>query len=184
MLSPKKLQYGMLLFLAFLNGWFVSSFGPLIPHFSAATGLDETDFAYLFMVRSAANVFGSFLIKYLLKRTNTQQLTLIYLLVITICLFSSTFSLSTLSLSLTLFFGSAAFVGTVVIIYGATFHLFLNDEPDYWIQLIGFLFGVGAMFGPIFVAIFKLQTLRVLGLTELLIIWGLVKFPLPNLEDG
>jgi hypothetical protein len=40
MATPKQYMYSILLFAAFLNGWFVSSFGPLIPHFSDATGLD------------------------------------------------------------------------------------------------------------------------------------------------
>jgi hypothetical protein len=33
-------QYFALLFMNFLSGWFVASVGPLIPHYSTATGLD------------------------------------------------------------------------------------------------------------------------------------------------
>jgi hypothetical protein len=47
----------------FLNGCYVSSFGPIIPFFSSITGKDETDYSYIFLIRSVGNIIGGFLIK-------------------------------------------------------------------------------------------------------------------------
>lgn len=118
-------QYVALLFMNFLSGWFVASVGPLIPHYSTATGRDETDYAYLFMVRSAANILGGLFSKYLLHRLQVASLTIIYLLIVVVSLIASTMSLSTFNLSITLFFSSISLVGIAVIIYGVTIKLFL-----------------------------------------------------------
>lgn len=67
-----------------------------------------------------------------------------------------------------------------MLIYDITFKLFLKDEPDYWVQLLGFTFGVGAMCGPIIVAIFKLHTFKILALGEMIAIGAFLKYPLPN----
>ncbi len=119
-------QYSALLFMIFLSGWFVASVGPLIPHYTTATGLDETDYAYLFMVRSAANVIGGFFSKYLLDTFKVSSLTIIYLIVVVISLIVSTLSLSTFNLAITLFCSSICLVGIAVIIYGVTIKLFLD----------------------------------------------------------
>jgi hypothetical protein len=91
--STKHRQFGALILLTFFNGCFVSSFGPLIPHYSSATGLDETDFSYLFMVRSIANILGGLLVKIFLKKFQLQSLILGYLSIIIVSLFCATLSL-------------------------------------------------------------------------------------------
>lgn len=111
MLNGKMLQYYLLVLLSFVNGCFVSSFGPLIPHFSFVTGLDETHYAYIFFVRSAGNIFGGFLIKHLLKRFPIQSLIVFYQATVIISLFLSALSLSTASLTITLFLTSSALIG-------------------------------------------------------------------------
>jgi fucose permease len=117
--SEKKFrnrQFGALILMNFLSGWFVASVGPLIPHYTTVTGLDETDYAYLFMVRSAANVMGGLFSKYLLHKLKVSALTIIYLLVVVVSLIASTLSLSTFNLSITLFCSSICLVGIADII--------------------------------------------------------------------
>lgn len=181
--SARSRQYTALIFMTFLNGWFVSSVGPLIPHLAKVTNTDETAYAYLFMVRSVANVLGGILVKYLLNQLKVTPLMYIYLSVVVVCLFVSTLSFSTFSLSLTLFASSICLVGTAVITFGVTIKLFLTDRPDYWIQLIGFFFGVGAMCGPLFVYVFELETFKVLGLAHIAVIICFIKYPLPDLNS-
>jgi fucose permease len=181
--SARSRQYAALIFMAFLNGWFVSCVGPLIPHFAKATNTEETDYAYLFMVRSIANVLGGILVKYLLNQLKVTPLMYIYLSVVVACLFISTLSLSTLNISITLFASSICLVGTAVITFGVTIKLFVTDRPDYFIQLIGFFFGVGAMCGPLFVYLFELENFKVLGLAHLTIILCFIKYPLPDLNS-
>ncbi len=143
-------------YLGFLNGWYVSSFGPLIPYFTEATGLDETHYSYLFMVRSIANIVGGILIKYIIKKLKTNVLTYGTLGTVILCLFLASLSLTTFNLSINLFLTSVALVCIVIITYSVIFSLFQNDNPDYWIQLIGFIFGIGAMAGPVLIMIFEL----------------------------
>jgi NhaP-type Na+/H+ or K+/H+ antiporter len=106
------------------------------------------------MVRSVANVLGGLFSKYLLHRLQVASLTIIYLLIVVVSLIASTLSLSTFNLSITLFFSSISLVGIAVIIYGVTIKLFLEEKPDYWVQLLGFTFAIGAMCGPLFVYLF------------------------------
>jgi hypothetical protein len=70
-----------------------------------------------------------------------------------------------------------------VITFGVTIKLFLEDRPDYWIQLIGFVFGIGAMCGPFFVYMFELQTFKALSLAHIAILIMLWLYPLPNLDQ-
>lgn len=115
-----------LLSFAFLNGCFVASYGPLIPLFSEVTKLDETDYAYLFMVRSASNVFGGIVIKHLLKRYSAQTNALGLLALIIFGMFTSTFSLSTLNLTISLFITSFGLICTCVILYAVVFQIYKN----------------------------------------------------------
>jgi hypothetical protein len=77
----------------FLSAWYDTCFGSIIPYFSAATGIDETGYSYLFMVRSAANILGGFVVKFLIKRISTQTLAIAYMLAVLVSLCLSTLSL-------------------------------------------------------------------------------------------
>ena len=101
--------------------------------------------------------------KYLLKVYKTRDVMTLNLAVVSVSLFLCSLSLSTANLTITLFLTSSSLVSSVVIIYDVTFRLFLHEQPDYWVQLIGFIFGAGAMFGPILVAIFRLYTFAALA---------------------
>jgi hypothetical protein len=143
-----------LIFLIFLNGWYVSCFGTLIPYFTAVTGHDETDYAYLFMVRSLANVVGGLMSKYFIRTVKTSKLMVICIVLVALGIFAANLSLSTFNLTVTIFLASVSLIGTLVILYGVVIKLFLDSRPDYYIQLIGFFFGVGAMCGPLLVVFF------------------------------
>ena len=113
--STKHKQYLALIFLIFLNGWYVSCFGPLIPYFTAATGHDETDYAYLFMVRSSANVVGGLMSKYFIRTITTSKLMIICIVLIALGNLGANLSLSTFNLSVNIFLASVSMIGTVVI---------------------------------------------------------------------
>lgn len=121
--------------------------------------------------------------KYMLKIYKTRNIMNFNLAVVSISMLLCTLSLSTVNLTITLFLTSSSLVSTVVIIYDVTFRLFLHDQPDYWVQLIGFIFGVGAMFGPILVAVFRLYTFAALAAIYLLTFLILLKFPIPDFTN-
>jgi predicted MFS family arabinose efflux permease len=112
-----------------LNAWYYTCFGPVIPYYSAATGLDETHYSYLFLIKTVATVLGGYLAKYLIKRVPTQPLIIIYMILAIISLCASTFSLSTINLGITLFIATFATVGPALIGFNVTLKLFLDDEP-------------------------------------------------------
>ena len=174
---------GALLTFAFLNGCFVASYGPLIPLYSEATKLDETEYSYLFIVRSASNVVGGIIIKHLLKRFSAQANALGLIAMIVFGMITSTFSLSTLNLSVSLFIASLGLISTCVIFYAVIFQLFKNEEAGFWIQWFGFIFGIGTMMSPIFVMIFKLKTMLVFGIAHILLAIVILKYNLPKLEE-
>jgi hypothetical protein len=57
------------------------------------------------------------------------------------------------------------------------------EQPDYWIQLLGFVFAAGAMCGPFLVSIFKLNTFAVLGFAHILALVALSQFSVPCLME-
>lgn len=71
-----------------------------------------------------------------------------------ISLSASTFSLSTINLGITLFVGTCATVGPGLIAFNITLKLFLDDEPEYWVQMLEFFFVVGSLLGQFVVAFF------------------------------
>jgi hypothetical protein len=137
----------------------------------------------MFLVRSLANIIGGILIKYLLKIFKASVVLNGIFGVISLSLFASTFSLSTINLSISIFCTSFGLIAALVIVYGVTFKLFLKENPDYWIQLIGFAFGFGAMCGPFLVAIFKLNTFIVLGFAHILALIALSQHNVPCLME-
>ncbi len=110
-----------------LNAWFYTCFGPVIPYYSAATGLDETHYSYLFFIKTIATIFGGYVAKYLLKRVATQPLIIIYMVLAIVSLCASTFSLNTINLGITLFIATCATVGPSLIGFNVTLKLFLDD---------------------------------------------------------
>lgn len=63
--------FAIMVLMNFFAGWYDTSFGAIIPYFSNATGMDETDYSYLFMVKTSSNIISGFIIKYLIKRVST-----------------------------------------------------------------------------------------------------------------
>ena len=68
----------------------------------------------------------------------------------------------------------------MVVLFDAIYRLFADDKPDYWILLLGFFFGVGAMCGPFLVALLGLSTFKVLSLMHLVALLLIVRFPIPE----
>lgn len=125
MISEKFRLYAIMVLMNFLAGWYDTSFGAIIPYFSDATGQDETDYSFLFMVKTSANIISGFIIKYLIKRVSTEKLAVGYLLLVTLSLCASTFTLTNINLGVTLFIATGSFVGVSVIAFSVTIKLFL-----------------------------------------------------------
>jgi predicted MFS family arabinose efflux permease len=120
-------HFGLIVFMDFLCAWYDTCFGPIIPYYSAATGIDETDYSYLFMVKSAANIFGSILLSVIIEKLSTQKLLILYLLIATAALILSSLSLTTVNLSLTIFFATLTILSATDIAYLITVSLFLGN---------------------------------------------------------
>jgi hypothetical protein len=106
------------------------------------------------MVRSLGNVVGGLMSKYFIRTIKTSKLMVICIVLVALGSFAANLSLSTFNLTVTIFLASVSLIGTLVILYGVVIKLFLDSRPDYYIQLIGFFFGVGAMCGPLLVVFF------------------------------
>ena len=50
-------------------------------------------------------------------------------------------------------------------------------------QIMGFIFGIGAMIGPIIVYIFQLKTFIIIGICQLLSIVSFMKHTLPEFDN-
>lgn len=147
-------KFAILVISNMLGAWYYTCLGPLIPFYSAATGLDQTHFSYLFLVKTFAILVGGQISRFLARRITTQHLALIYFLVAMITIPISTFSLSTLSLSITLFVATLASSGIFVISLYATIKLFMEDQPEYWVQILEYFFVIGAFGGQFLVGVF------------------------------
>jgi predicted MFS family arabinose efflux permease len=112
-----------------LNAWYYTCFGPVIPYYSAATGLDETHYSYLFFIKTVATICGGYITKYLLRRVSTQILALVYMSVALLSLCASTLSLSTVNLGITMFIGAGSSFGASLISLNITIKIYLDDEP-------------------------------------------------------
>jgi fucose permease len=99
-------------------------------------------------------------------------------------LYLASLSLNTSNLVITIFITATARVGIVVISFAVVLRIFKGDRPEYWVQLIGFVFGVGAMCGPFIVTIFRLETFKALGFANIVTLAILISNPLPNLEEN
>lgn len=119
-----KIMFATLSATVFCNGWYVSSYGPLIPYFSEATKEDETHYSYLFFTRSIANMAGGFFIKFLVKKLPIPTIFTTVIVVIMLSFLLASLSLHTLNLTLTLFLASVSLLATVVITYDVIFKLF------------------------------------------------------------
>lgn len=64
--------------------------------------------------------------------------------------------------------------------YDLTFKMFIDDRSDYWVLLLGFSFGIGAMCGQFFVALFELSTYYVLAFSHVVAIMFITKCTLPQ----
>lgn len=128
MSPPRKYQlFGVTIFMNFLSAWYETCFGPIIPYYSAATGIDETDYSYLFMVKSAANLVAGIVLSFIIDKLSTQKLFIICMLTSMVSLTLSTFSLTTLNLTMTIFFATLTTICLSDIAFLVTIKLFLDD---------------------------------------------------------
>lgn len=130
------------------------------------------------MVRSFANIIGTFFFKVMINNFSVNTVIRVNLITILITLFVSTMSLTYINLSVNLFCTSVCLLSTTIIIYGVVFKIF-KDKPDFWIQLLGCVFGVGAFLGPYLVWLFKLETFKILGVMFAITLIFYTKYPLP-----
>jgi MFS family permease len=126
MSTPRKCL-GVMIFMNFLCAWYETCFGPIIPYYSAATGLDETEYSYLFMVKSIANIVGGVILSIIILKLSTQKLLIVCMLTSMASLILSSLSLTTVNLSITLFFATLTTISAADIAFLVTAKLFLDD---------------------------------------------------------
>ena len=183
MLEDRLMIFSTLTFGAFLNGCVVSSYGPLIPYYSRETSQDENHFSYIMMARSIGVVLGLLLVKYLPFYLSSFAIVVGTSLVSSAIFITNTLSLSDFNLFATFVVMAASsilFSGTGI---GITFQLY-PDSAAFYVQLRGFVFGVGAITGPLLVGVFELKTYVYLGLLMLLPVVFFLRYPVPNINTG
>jgi len=137
----------------------------------------------MFFMRFLGCVTGGFIIKILIAKFTTQFLTIGINILIFVVLNMANISLSKYWLGLIIFIASMAFIGMTVIVYGLLFKLFQSNAADK-MQIMAFMFGVGAMIGPLFVILFKIRTFQILGISHLISIVIFWYYPLPDLDKS
>lgn len=95
--------YLILLWIFFVTGLYVASYGVLIPYYSSASAQDQTEYSFTFLVRALAFICGSVSIKYLLRRFSAQSIMINYCGIVGVSLFLCSLSYSSLNLGVMLF---------------------------------------------------------------------------------
>lgn len=152
-----------------LVGCYIASYGPLIPFMANETKQDETHYAYIFLVRSTASLLGSLFVKKLGPLIEIRHFVLGICLTLGGSLILSTFSLSTVNLVITLFLASISTVMLNIVFVSFNFTVFEPEEATHHIQLLGFVFGAGAMISPFIVMHLELDTYLYLAIPALLL---------------
>lgn len=134
----------------FICGWYVASYGPLIPFYAQRLGTNETHFAYIFLVRAIANIFGSFLIKKMLRVLTVPAVVSTIAVSLFVALLANSVWLSDPVLLITLLIASSCIVMLNIVLVSFNFSIFDSEEGTRKIQLLGFVFGAGAMAAPFF----------------------------------
>jgi MFS family permease len=128
-MEQHKIRYGILLYLIFLTGWYLNSYGVLIPYYSEASGNDETFYSFLFVVRSIAYTLGSIAVKYVSHRFNTHAIFMLFTSVITVTLFLCSLSINSLNLTVMLFTSGFCIMSSNVLSFSLSVKLFFGSQP-------------------------------------------------------
>jgi hypothetical protein len=118
------IAYSFMLYIFFLTGIYLSSFGVLIPYYSSASGNDETYFSFIFISRSIAYVVGAIAIKYLIGKFTTSSIFVTQLAIISISLFLCSLSVTAFNLTAMIFLSGACLMAANVIGFSLTGKLF------------------------------------------------------------
>lgn len=121
--------YRILLLSMFLTGWYLNSYGLLIPYYTLASGHDQTHFSFVFIVRSLAYVSGSLTVKCLCKRVSTHILFVAYAIATAIALYLCCRSIAFVNLGVTLFVSAFCIMSMNVLTYSLTVELFHGKGP-------------------------------------------------------
>jgi hypothetical protein len=122
-MSTQYIHYCSIYFML-LAGFYVASYGPLIPFYSEAAQQDQTYFSFIFLVRSIANILGGVVIKYLLKTFRIKAVIIGMSVVMGISLIICSLSISIINLVITLFLSSINFVMMSIIVISFNFILY------------------------------------------------------------
>ena len=128
-------------------------------------------------------ITGGFVIKILIAKFTTQYLAIGINILILVVLNLANISLIKYWLGLVIFIVSMAFIGMTVIVYGLLFKIFQSNAADKML-IMAFMFGVGAMIGPLFVLLFKIRTFQILGISHIISIISFWYCPLPDLDKS
>jgi MFS family permease len=152
--------------LAFIfYGGMITAMGPVIPFFAAETGQLETYYSFIFFWRALGYVVGGFAVKYLVQKFSLHGILTCAALIGGLSFMASTFSLTFLNLSVTIFVGASCCIIINVICNICIMKIFPSEgEQGFYIQLLHTIFGVGGLLGPFVVSFLGSKSYFALGL--------------------
>lgn len=116
--------YLILLWVFFVSGLYIASYGVLIPYYSSTSGKDQTEYSFTFIARALAFICGSVSIKYLLRTFRAQSIMISYCGMVGASLFLCSLSCSDLNLGGMLFISGFCIISTNVIGLSMVMQLF------------------------------------------------------------
>ena len=168
---PHLIQYLCYLCSEIAFGTNGTAYGPLIPYLSAKTGLSETYYSFLFSCRSFGYLLGAILFKLLQKRSQFTLHQYIVVSSVSILFFNILFS-STLDpfyQGVWVFLVSMFFCSRSVAVNTSVYLVNPNDDMEFFLLLTHGCYGIGGLLGPLFVYLFKLNSVVVSGILVTLI---------------
>jgi MFS family permease len=110
-------------------------------------------------------VAGGSFVKILMEKFTLHQILIGSIFVGGLSFMVSSLSLTFINLALSLFVGASCCCMINITCNVCTMRLFNRDRrPDFWIQILHTVFGVGGLIGPFFVSIFGSRSYFILGI--------------------
>ena len=176
-----KTIFAIVFYIMFLLGWYIVSFGVLIPFYSAATHQDETHYSFTFVARSTAFILGCLTIRPLLRLCTKQTLILANLVLISLSLLLCSLSYNSYNLAITLFISAFGIINLMVLCPTIILKTFTHNQPDRWLLAVGIGFAIGASLTPLLIQHLRFHTYQLLSFLFTLPIPLLNKISLPEI---
>jgi MFS family permease len=174
-----KAIFSVIFYIMLLLGWYMVSYGVLIPFYSAETHKDQTHYSFTFVSRSVAFILGCLTLKPLLSIFSIQTVIIGNLTLISLSLFLCSLSHHDLNLIIMLFLSAYSIIHLMILSPTIILHIFQHNQPDKWLLTVGIAFAIGASFTPYLIQIIKFHTYQLLAFLFALTIPLLLHIEIP-----